>query len=68
VPYDPIDFDRRDYIPHSTWPIRYDDITPYFQRACDYFLCGHSEFSLHDIQEIAQKSIIPGLPDGTVLT
>ena len=23
VPYDPIDFDRRDYIPHSTWPIRY---------------------------------------------
>ena len=68
VPYDPVDFDQRDYIPDSAWPVTYEELTPYFQRACDYFLCGQAEFNLHQIPSIAQKSIVPGLPDGHVLT
>src|ERR1700712_6142624 len=26
VPFDPIDFERRDYIPDSGWPIPYDEV------------------------------------------
>jgi choline dehydrogenase-like flavoprotein len=68
LPYDPVDFDRRSYIPNSDWPIGYEEIAGYFQRACDYFLCGNSEFKIENIPNIAQKSIVPGLPDAEVLT
>lgn len=68
VPYDPVDFDQRSYIPHSSWPVTYDEVTPYFSKACEYFFCGKSEFSAYDIADIKQKSIVPGLPDEAVLT
>lgn len=68
LPYDPVDFDRRSYIPNSDWPIGYEEIAGYFQRACDYFLCGKSEFQIENIPNIKQKSIVPGLPDAEVLT
>jgi choline dehydrogenase-like flavoprotein len=68
VPYDPVDFDQRDYIPHSKWPITHHELETYFPRACDYFLCGKSEFDIKNIPSIQQKSIVPGLPDEHVLT
>lgn len=68
LPYDRVDFDRRGYIPHSDWPIVYEEIADYFQRACDYFFCGKSAFEVEQIPQIEQKSIVPGLPDAEVLT
>jgi hypothetical protein len=68
LPYDPVDFDQRSYIPHSSWPITYEEIATYFPRACDYLFCGQPEFDIHNIPNITQKSIIPGLPDEEVLT
>jgi choline dehydrogenase-like flavoprotein len=68
LPYDPVDFDRRSYIPHSSWPVTYEELEAYFQRSCDYFFCGQSEFNIKNIPSIEQKSIIPGLPDEQVLT
>ncbi len=68
LPYDPIDFDKREYIPNSDWPVSYMELTGYFQRACDYFFCGKSEFDIKNIPNIEQKSIIPDLPDAEVLT
>jgi hypothetical protein len=68
LPYDPVDFDRRDYIPHSDWPIGYEEIAGYFQRACDYFFCGKAEFKIENIPNIDRTSIVPGLPDAEVIT
>jgi choline dehydrogenase-like flavoprotein len=68
LPYDPVDFDRREYIGNSDWPILYEEIENYFHRACDYFFCGKSEFDIKNIPELKQKSIVPGLPDAEVLT
>ncbi|NEP19360.1 MAG: GMC family oxidoreductase [Leptolyngbya sp. SIO4C1] len=68
VPYDPVDFDQRAHIAHADWPVTYDELSPYFQRACDYFFCGDAKFNLHDIADITQKSIVPELPDEEVLT
>ncbi len=68
VPYDPVDFDPRDYIPYSSWPVTYEELRPYFQPACDYFRCGRAEFNIQTIPHIPQKSIVPGLPDDHVLT
>jgi len=68
LPYDPIDFDKRKYIPNSDWPVSYMELTGYFQRASDYFFCGKSEFDINNIPNIKQKSIVPNLPDTEVLT
>lgn len=68
VPYDPIDFERRPFIPHSDWPITYEDIAPYFQRASDWFFTGRSAFNAHEIPEICHRTLVPGLPDGDVLS
>lgn len=38
APLDPIDFEKRDWIPHSGWPITRTDLEPFYQRAhtvCD---------------------------------
>jgi choline dehydrogenase-like flavoprotein len=68
LPYDRVDFDHRTYIQNSDWPIAYEDIECYFQKACDYLFCGSSEFNINNIPNIGQKSIVPGLPDTDVLT
>lgn len=33
MPFDPIDFEKREYIPQSGWPITYSDLAPYFPAA-----------------------------------
>jgi hypothetical protein len=67
VPYDPIDFERRDTITSARWPIGYDDVRPFFQRACDWFKCGRAVFDGHELGHLPQ-SIVPGLPDREVRT
>src|SRR5882762_4672219 len=32
-PLDPIDFKKRDWVDHSGWPIQYEDLLPYYERA-----------------------------------
>jgi choline dehydrogenase-like flavoprotein len=43
LPFDPIDFERRDYVPHSGWPINSDALQPYYPLANT--LCEAGEFS-----------------------
>lgn len=45
VPYDPIDFERRDYIPNSGWPLAYDEVARYYPRALGYCDAGRADFS-----------------------
>lgn len=37
-PLDPIDFEKRPWISNSGWPISYEDVLPYYERAENY--CG----------------------------
>jgi choline dehydrogenase-like flavoprotein len=37
-PLSPIDFEQRDWVPHSGWPISFSDIAPYYDKAA--FYCG----------------------------
>ena len=68
LPYDPIDFVNRSYIPHSRWPVAYEDIAPYFEKTSDYFRSGRPVFNLHQIKDSAPTSIVPDLPDGDILS
>jgi choline dehydrogenase-like flavoprotein len=42
VPLEPIDFQRRAWIPNSGWPIAYSEVLPYFERAME--LCEAGPF------------------------
>ncbi|QEO16223.1 GMC oxidoreductase [Agromyces intestinalis] len=44
VPYEPIDFEARDYVPGSDWPIGFADVAPWQAAAAEYLDCGTAEF------------------------
>lgn len=44
VPYDDIDFERRDFVPHSGWPLSHDDIRPWYGKGAAYLGCGKENF------------------------
>ncbi|MGO9993183.1 MAG: FAD-dependent oxidoreductase [Steroidobacteraceae bacterium] len=43
MPFDEIDFEKRDYVPNSGWPIGRDALLPYYERANQ--LCEAGDFS-----------------------
>jgi choline dehydrogenase-like flavoprotein len=43
MPFDRIDFEARDYVPHSGWPIDYDTLAPFYPRANQ--LCEAGRFA-----------------------
>jgi choline dehydrogenase-like flavoprotein len=44
MPFDPIDFETRDYVPHSGWPIGYDDLSPFYRRANELVEAGEFRY------------------------
>ncbi|MST32058.1 GMC family oxidoreductase [Acidimicrobiaceae bacterium USS-CC1] len=67
VPFDPIDFERRDLTADGSWPIGYDEIAPYFARASAWLLCGRPVFTAKHMGHLPEH-MIPLLADGEVLT
>ncbi len=67
VPYDPVDFDSRPFVGPASWPVTYDEMENYFQRASDWFLSGRAVFSSLAMNHLP-KEIVPGLVDGDVTT
>lgn len=44
MPFDPIDFEKRDYIPFSGWPIQFEDVSPFYFKANEYLEAGYCEY------------------------
>jgi GMC oxidoreductase len=66
VPFDPVDFAPRRFSGVPAWPIDYATIQRYYQRACDWLVCGRATFSTGNIPHL-QSGIVPGFVDGSVL-
>ena len=47
-PYDPIDFEKRDWVPHSGWPIKRQDLDPFYARANKILDLGPYEYDASD--------------------
>jgi choline dehydrogenase-like flavoprotein len=65
VPLDPVDFDYRSFIGASTWPVSYGELLSYFQRACDWLVCGRAVFETTSMRQLP-STLVPGLSDGEV--
>jgi choline dehydrogenase-like flavoprotein len=66
VPFDPVDFEPRELTRDSEWPVSYEEIAPYFRRACEWSVCGDALFDAGEIPGLADRSIVPGFRDGEV--
>lgn len=66
VPFDPIDFEPRDYVARSGWPIPYAEVAQYYPRALKYCDAGAFDFTAHGSINDAEPTI-SGLAAGAVL-
>lgn len=66
VPFDPIDFEARPIVGSTRWPVTYEELKAYLQRACDWCRCGRAVFNADEMSELAAQSIVPGFVDGGV--
>jgi choline dehydrogenase-like flavoprotein len=57
VAFDPIDFERRDYIPRSGWPISYPELARHYPRAMTYCDAGEFDFTATGSLERAVPTI-----------
>jgi GMC oxidoreductase len=68
VALDPIDFERREYLPHSGWPFGFAEIAQYYPRALEYCDAGRFDFTLAGSLADPSPTIGGYNPDGLVLT
>ncbi|HJZ47063.1 MAG TPA: GMC family oxidoreductase [Roseiflexaceae bacterium] len=58
-PFSKIDFEARDWIPNSGWPIRKDDVQPYYDRARAICWVGSPDWDLASWQRRDRLPILP---------
>jgi choline dehydrogenase-like flavoprotein len=58
-PLMPQDFEARDYIPSSGWPIRYADLLPWYRRACETLQLGAFQWNAAARAKAAGRSLLP---------
>ena len=68
LPFDPIDFEFRDYVPYSGWPISRAELDPFYQIAHYYCECGAYTYQVADALPCAPPSMIPKFIEGEVVT
>jgi choline dehydrogenase-like flavoprotein len=66
VPFDPIDFEHRDYVANSGWPIAYEEVARFYPAAMDYCDAGRLDF-LAETSLPGAGPIIPGFRGDDVI-
>lgn len=59
-PFSPIDFEERDWVPHSGWPFGFDHIEPYLKRA--HQICKGGDSYDYDINDLSLNKKMQPLP------
>ncbi|MEO1476569.1 MAG: GMC family oxidoreductase [Pseudomonadota bacterium] len=62
-PLMPIDFEKRDWIPHSGWPYGYETLEPYYRRAHDVLRLGEFDYDASALAAEAGFQTFPFDPD-----
>jgi choline dehydrogenase-like flavoprotein len=67
LPFEPMDFITRPIAGNVEWPVSYDDLSPYFAKACKWLECGRPIFTAGEISSLT-PTMFAGAPDGDVTT
>lgn len=68
MPFDPIDFESRSFIPLSGWPLSYDDLLPYYPQANALSEAGRFSYLAEDALGPQAAPMIQGFNSTRVLT
>lgn len=68
IPFDPIDFEQRSWVPDSGWPITYDNLLPYYYEAAELCQIGSFEFNAQAAFPGRTREIIAGLDSEEVVS
>ncbi|MDQ2633697.1 MAG: NAD(P)-binding protein, partial [Pseudomonadota bacterium] len=68
IPFDPIDFEERDWVPGSGWPFGQDELAGFYGKAMDAAEAGRSDFCPEHALPGAQRELAPGLDGEFVQT
>lgn len=68
VPFDPIDLEKRDWVPDSGWPISWDTLSRYYPKAHDFFEAGAYAYDIAEAFGAEAKPVIEGLADPDILS
>jgi choline dehydrogenase-like flavoprotein len=68
MPMDPIDFESRSYVPHSGWPISYEDLLPYYPAANALAEAGRFSYEADDALGPLTAPMIRGFTSDLVRT
>ncbi len=61
IPFEPIDFKTRSWVPDSGWPISFEDLLPYYYKAADLCQIGRFEFDAQKAFPDSNREILEGL-------
>ena len=64
IPFDPLDFRPRSWIPESGWPFLYDDIEPFYRQALKLCRAGRYDFDGRSVFPNKGSEIIEGMESG----
>ncbi|MDB5744873.1 MAG: dependent oxidoreductase [Polaromonas sp.] len=68
MPFDPIDFETRPHVPHSGWPISYDDLLPYYPKANALAEAGRFSYNAEEALGPNAAPLIKGFDSRRVIT
>ena len=68
VPFDPMDFETRDYLGVAGWPITYADVAPFYRQANALAEAGRFEYDADKMDDLASHPMIAGFRSPVVLT
>ena len=68
VPYDPIDFEARAYIPDSGWPIPYEAVAKHYAKATTWCEAGSNEYQIEPALGSVAAPMLPGFQSEAIRT
>ena len=68
VPFDPIDFERRSYVPNSGWPISYADLAPHYALANEWAEAGRFVYDADELFGPGELPMFRGFSSELVCT
>ena len=60
IPYDPIDFEKRDYVPGSGWPFSHAELAPHYPRANELVEAGKFAYTAEQAYDASSPPMIDG--------
>jgi choline dehydrogenase-like flavoprotein len=68
MPFDPVDFETRAHVPHSGWPLSYEDLLPYYPRANALAEAGRFLYDADEALDPDTGPLIAGFDSTRVLS